>query len=361
MSSLTPERFARLHPVHHMIFDYLSQSSPYLVLRLNKYHRRRIIPNLYHTFTITTKSLGAFDCGLTGEDPLLPLAINQVKVLRVVNTESAILFEHLRLRDDERWVFPLHLRDDERGVFPLRLRDDERGVFPSELKVVRVEFSWAVIRDGYFLRIQGRLGDVGKYTILEEVARSDHLAEALVHVDCGDEWASHDSNELGCIPWMFHDRSVDINTTIVLHAPTHGRIYFPLGERLPLPSPSTLRFVLWSTPEKKEQIHPGDPRPIPIPPPGVLEDFARFIALSTAALEQDWVEASLYPGEVLEEGFVYPLAIEVVCPSPIYVEELARTFYRPDQRKAKGFDWAPRFRKLDRELVDNYDLWSTKM
>ncbi|TYJ55103.1 hypothetical protein B9479_004241 [Cryptococcus floricola] len=333
MPSLTPKRFARLHPVHHMILDFLAQSSPYLVLRLNKHHRLRIIPDLYHTFTITIKSLGAFDCGLTGKDPLLPLAINQAKVLRVVNTESAIFFEHFCPRDKKH------------------------GVFPSELKVVRVEFSWAVFRDGYFLRIRGRLGNVGKNTILEQVARSDHLAEALVHVDCGDKWAEHDRNDLLGITHLFgyYHGHIDIDTTIVLHAPNHGRIHFPLGDSGYLPSPFTLRLVLWSTPEKTDETHTGDPRLIPVPSPDVLKAFATFIAISTEDVEDLWPDIL---DEELEEGFVFPFYIEVVCSNASHVEQLARTLYRPNRPKAEGFAWPLRFRELNEEIVDHYDLWN---
>ncbi|ODO11300.1 hypothetical protein I350_00076 [Cryptococcus amylolentus CBS 6273] len=320
MSSLTPELFARLHPVHHMIFDYLSQSSPYLVLRLNKYHRLRIIPDLYHTFTITTKSMGAFECALKGEDPLLPLAINHAKVLRVVNTESAISLEHFCPQDEDITVFP------------------------SGLKVVRVEFSWAVIRDYYFLRIQDGLGD-------QSFHRSS-FSRRLWRLGGTRE------NVLADIPWLFGDCCLHINTTIVLHAPNHGQLHFPLGNNLPLPFESALRLVLWSKPERYDEIYTRDPRPLPTPSPGVFEEFAEFIAFGIEFVEDEWAAATHSVEEVLEEGFVYPLDIEVVCPNASHVEELARTLYRPNQRKAEGFDWSPRFRELNEEIVDHYDLWN---
>ncbi|ODN85019.1 hypothetical protein, variant [Cryptococcus amylolentus CBS 6039] len=277
--------------------------------------------------------MGAIECALKGEDPLLPLAINHAKVLRVVNTESAISLEHFCPQDEDITVFP------------------------SGLKVVRVEFSWAVIRDYYFLRIQDGLGDVGKDTVLEEVAHSNHFTEALFHVDCGD-WAAHERNVLADIPWLFGDCCLHINTTIVLHAPNHGQLHFPLGNNLPLPFESALRLVLWSKPERYDEIYTRDPRPLPTPSPGVFEEFAEFIAFGIEFVEDEWAAATHSVEEVLEEGFVYPLDIEVVCPNASHVEELARTLYRPNQRKAEGFDWSPRFRELNEEIVDHYDLWN---
>ncbi|ODN85018.1 hypothetical protein L202_00849 [Cryptococcus amylolentus CBS 6039] len=332
MTSLTPEAFVRLHPVHHMILDFLAQSSPYTILQLNKYYRRRVLPDLYHTLPVTQKSIWALDCLVPRDRALRPHSVRYAKVLQV---------------DD----FP---------IIPL---------------VKRVEFSWAVVRDEYFFKFHRRMGNVNpeERTLCNEVQRGGQLLEALVHVDCNNVRASCTDNALVKIGFLFSRNPVNVATTLVLHTPRYGLDYFPLCHHLPLRPERILRFVLWPAPEASEETG-STASYIPAASPSVLEDFASFIIyVMDHVMDQRREHGNCFEEEedaAKEAGFVYPPEqLEVVCVNASLVEELARANFSPPKPmnsasppvELEKFEWPIKFIELDEEIALEYDLWNTEL
>ncbi|ODO03617.1 hypothetical protein L198_02467 [Cryptococcus wingfieldii CBS 7118] len=357
MSSLTPETLARLHPVHHMILNFLAQSSPYTILQLNKYYRRRVLPDLYHTLPVTQKSIWAFD--VPGDGALRPHSVKYAKVLQVVDVHSAILFENYRLKVNGRLTFPI-IRLLERPIIPL---------------VKRVEFFWAVVRDEYFFKFQHRMGNVNpeERTLYNEVQRGGQLREALVHVDCSDERARCTDDALVEIGFLFSQNPVNVATTVVLHTDKCGLDYSPWCNHLPLQPERILRFVLWLAPEANEETG-STASCIPAASPYVLEDFAEFIIYVMDHVMDQRREHGNRPEEeedaAKEAGFVYPPEqLEVVCVDASLVEDLARANFSPPKPlystsppvELEGFEWPIKFIELDEKIALEYDLWNTKL
>ncbi|ODO11299.1 hypothetical protein I350_00075 [Cryptococcus amylolentus CBS 6273] len=348
MCSITPELFARLLPVHHMIFDYLSQSSPHLIAQLNKSYHRKTLPSLYRVVPVNRKSIAMFDMNSTRLDSPLPCPAHHTEVLRVVNLESALLFVNYRLEYNGQDPSP---RDSP--IIPL---------------VKQVEFSFAVFQEDFFSRFYIRMVNLScrERTLQNELRPQSQLKEFLVHIDCSSEKAKITDFYL-TVEGISRYRTADFNhadtLTLVLHVPENGQMVFRRAD-IDRQTFYKLRFMLPPRLETKEEGSTGCTTGVSAPSPEVLNAFAALIGDFAFHILVDDVGSDL---EEVEEWQLMGLALdtytfEVCCRSAGEVKQLAKRHLRSRHPRLAdpNLDWPVRFLELDKETVDEYDLWSMR-